>query len=85
MIILDENGDGSIPVTCEANGDELTSADVDCGEDGEYDDGVCTYTDVNDIPDQRTISCTAPQGVSCQKDVIIDEGFLADCGNGIRE
>jgi hypothetical protein len=49
MIILDEDGDGSMPVVCEASdGTELNNADVDCGEDGDYDDGVCIYSNVDE-------------------------------------
>jgi len=34
MIILDDNGDGTMPVICEANdGSELANATVDCGID----------------------------------------------------
>ncbi|MBU0626857.1 hypothetical protein KKG31_08325 [Patescibacteria group bacterium] len=82
MIILDEDGDGYMPVVCEAeDGSELINADIDCDVDNnfdrDYDDGVCEYNNVDpdDVPELITISCTSSV-VSCETELIIDEGFL---------
>jgi len=86
MIIVDEDGDGTMPVVCEANdGSEILNANVSCGANGHYSNGVCIYTDINNTPTQRTISCSAAGGVSCDKDLLVDEGFLGYCGDGYRE
>jgi len=51
-----------MPVICEASdGSELTNAQIDCGNGTHPIGGVCEYTNINNTPTHKTISCTAPQ------------------------
>lgn len=82
LLILDDEGDGSMPVVCEDNnGAELNNAIVNCWIDWEYHNGVCRYNNINDTH-TRTITCTA-NNISCSKDIIQDS--LGYCGNGDPE
>jgi len=48
MIIVDENGDGTMPVVCQAGGNDMSNPEVSCGADGQYRNGVCIYDGVDE-------------------------------------
>ena len=95
VALVDENGDAESRFRCTTvNGATAQTMTIDCWNDTYHTEhnvsvlnAVCRYTNEHNIPKQYPVKCTV-DGVDaprCQENLIIDEGKLWYCGDGIRE
>jgi len=93
VVILDQ-WEWNVRVQCSVNSNQEASLRIDCWNgkseivDGKIMEHTCTYTNSDLFGTSsriKDIRCEVDGIVSCENDIILDEGIMGICGDGIRQ